>query len=62
MPKSELWDGTVELLHETPNAWLVNDGTKQAWIPKSVGELEKNNDNSYTLTIPQAWAENKGFI
>jgi hypothetical protein len=38
MPETELTEITVELLHETERAWLVNDGAKEIWIPKSMGE------------------------
>ena len=60
--KSELRDYAVKLITETPKAWLVHDGKKDFWIPKSVGELELNRDGkTYTLTVPAYWAVNKGL-
>ena len=58
---SELVDFPVQLIHETDAAYRVSDGTVEAWLPKSVAELEKNSDGTYTCTIPRKWYEDKGF-
>jgi hypothetical protein len=61
--KTNLIDLTVTLIHETEKAWLVNDGTRKTWVPKSWGELEKNPDGkSYTLTITEERAIEKELI
>jgi hypothetical protein len=62
--RSDLIDITVRIIHETEKAWLVDHGeTTQCWIPKSRGEIEKNSDGkTYTLTIDQRLAEEKGMV
>jgi hypothetical protein len=61
--KTNLIDLTVTLIHETEKAWLVNDGTRKTWVPKSWAELEKNPDGkSYTLTITEERAIEKELI
>lgn len=59
--KSSLVDITVILEHETERAWLVNDGSKKVWIPKSWGELEAKGP-TWTLTLPEKFASEKGLI
>ncbi len=44
--------------HETEKSWLVNDGDKDVWLPKS--QAEKNDDN--TFTMPEWLAIEKRFI
>lgn len=52
--RSKLFDVTVSLLHETPNAWLVDGGEgEKSWIPKSFGEMDKNTDGTWNLTAPE---------
>jgi hypothetical protein len=58
----ELFDVTVSIIVETEKAWLVSDGDKEAWIPKSQAEIEREKDGSYTLTAPQSLLKEKGFI
>lgn len=60
--RSELHDIPVQLIHETEKAWLVNDGTKEAWVPKSIAEMEQNRDGTWTLTAPQSILKQKGFL
>lgn len=67
MPR-ELTDITVTLIHRTeepngdPKAYLLHDGTTQAWVPASACELDLNPDGkSYTATLPVRLAEEKGF-
>ncbi len=38
--KSDLIDLAVEIRHETALAWLVHDGHRDVWIPKSQCEVE----------------------
>lgn len=58
-----LHDITVQLIHETDKAWLLNDGAKEnVWVPKSWGELDNNPDGTYTLTMPESKCKEKGFI
>jgi hypothetical protein len=54
----ELFDLAAELRHETLLAYLLFDGTKEAWVPKS--QVENNNDG--TFTMPQWLAEKVGFV
>jgi hypothetical protein len=61
--KTKLIDLTVTLVHETEKAWLIDDGTKKTWVPKSWAELEKNPDGkTWTLTINEEQALEKELI
>ena len=64
MTRSSLTDITVILKHETQKAWLLDCGElTPIWLPKSQGELELNPDKkTWTLTLEQHVAEEKGFI
>lgn len=56
--KSDLIDIALLVKHETEKSWLVNDGDKDVWLPKS--QAEKNDDNTFTM---QEWlAVEKRFI
>lgn len=57
MPKSELFDLAAEIRAETVKAWLLYDGAKSEWVPKS--QVEDNRDG--TFTMPLWLAEDKGF-
>ena len=57
MPK-ELFDLAAQIRHETKLAYLLFDGTKEAWVPKS--QVENNNDG--TFTMPTWLAEKVGFV
>ena len=58
MPKSELFDLAAKIRAETSKAWLLFDGTKEAWVPKS--QVEDNRDG--TFTMPEWLAKDKEFI
>lgn len=58
MPKSELVDIEAKVRIERPKAWLLHDGKKTEWVPKS--EVEDNGDG--TFTMPAWLAKDKGFI
>lgn len=58
MPKSELTEIAAKIRHETDKAYLLHDGTNEAWVPKS--QVENNNDG--TFTMPLWLAQDKGFI
>lgn len=45
------------LVHETDDAWLVDDGTGQVWLPKSRCEF----DGRSNFTVPLWLAEEKGL-
>lgn len=65
MPKkgSEIVDVEVTLVHQTERAWKVTvDGTKEVWVPKSVGELEQTGPRLWVLTLPTYQAEDKGLV
>jgi hypothetical protein len=55
---SELTEIAAELRHETPNAYLLDDGVKREWVPKS--QVESNDDG--TFTMPLWLAKDKGFM
>jgi hypothetical protein len=58
----KLHDVNVKLVHETPKAWLVDDGSGEEWFPKSVCELEPRQDGTWDLTAPEWLLKDKGFI
>lgn len=62
MARKEIFDVTVKKIHATDKAWLVNDGTRQDWFPKSMYELEDNGDGTHTLTGPVSMLKEKGFV
>ena len=58
MPKTELFEVAAQIRHETEKAYLLFDGTKEAWVPKS--QVENHQDGTFTL--PQWLAEKVGFV
>ena len=58
MPDAKLFDFAAEKKHETENAFLVNDGTKDVWLPKTF--TEDNGDG--TFTIPEWLAIEKELV
>ena len=55
---SELYDFAAIKKHETDKAILLNDGTKDVWLPKS--QVQDNGDG--TFTIPAWLAEEKELV
>lgn len=62
MPRSQLFDITVKLVHQTDKAWLVDDGDRKEWFPKSSYECDPNPDGTHTLTGPEYLLKEKGFL
>ena len=62
MSKSDLVDISVEVRVETKKAWLLYDGAREAWVPKSQAELHIEPGKGTTLTCPEWLARDKGFI
>jgi hypothetical protein len=64
--KSNLIDLAVEIRHETAKAFLVHDGHRDVWIPKSQCEVsydESGLHKSVTiLTLPEWLAKAKELI
>ena len=58
MPKSELVDLALELRYETALAYLVHDGHRDVWLPKSMVEY----DNKTIFTMPEWLAKKKELI
>lgn len=60
MQKGEikLYDFAAELKHETDGAFLVTDGDKDYWLPKSLTE----NNGDGTFTLPEWLAVKKGIL
>lgn len=58
MSSPELVEIAAELRHETDKAYLLFDGTRTAWVPKS--QVEDNGDG--TFTMPEWLAQDKEFI
>ena len=58
MSDPKLFDFAGTLKHETDNAFLVNDGDKDYWLPKKL--TEDNGDGTFTL--PEWLAIEKGIV
>lgn len=61
---ARLCDIAAELRHETPAAYLICDGGKPVWVPKSQCEVEgpEVGSNLVTVTMPEWLAKEKGLI
>lgn len=55
--KSNLIEVSCEIRHETEKAYLIFDGTKEVWLPKSQVEVEDGE-----VTMPEWLAMEKGLI
>jgi hypothetical protein len=58
MSKSGLVDIACFVRMETPRAFLINDGHREVWIPKSQCEVEQVGDKSSICTMPE-WLAKK---
>ncbi len=58
MKKHDIMEIAADLRYETDKAYLLYDGDKEAWLPKS--QVENNNDG--TFSMPEWLAEKVGFI
>lgn len=56
--QARLCDIEAEVRRETERAWLLFDGKREAWVPKS--QVEKNPDG--TFTMPEWLAQERGLI
>ena len=56
--KSDLVDIAAEVRRETDKAWLIFDGHREVWLPKS--QCEANPDK--TFTMPEWLANEKGLL
>jgi len=53
-----LIDIACDVEGETPKSFLLNDGARREWVPKS--QCQKNGDGTFTMS---EWiAKEKGFI
>lgn len=56
--QSDLVEIDAELRRETDRAYLLHDGDREAWVPKS--QVEDNGDGTWAM--PRWLAEEKGFV
>ena len=49
---------SAELVHETDLAWLIDDGGKRHWLPKSQCEY----DGKVTFSVPGWMCVEKGLV
>ena len=60
MPRdSSIIDLAMELRHETARAYLVHDGRKDVWLPKSLVEYDERDK---VFTMPEWLAQREGLI
>jgi hypothetical protein len=57
--RSDIIDVAAELRHETDKAFLVFDGTREVWLPKSMVEYDSTDG---TFAMPEWLAMDKGLI
>lgn len=57
--RSDLVDIAAELRHETARAFLVFDGTREVWLPKSLAE---HDEAEGTFAMPEWLAKDKELI
>jgi hypothetical protein len=57
--KSDLIDLALELRHETARAYLIHDGHKDTWLPKSMVEYDEQDK---VFTMPEWLAQREGLI
>lgn len=57
--RSDIIDIAGELRHETPLAFLIFDGDKTVWLPKS---LVEHDPADHTFAMPEWLAKEKGLI
>ena len=60
--RSDLIDIVIVIMIKRPNAILVSDGTKQAWLPRSQIEIENEDLKFSTVTLPEWLAIEKGLV
>ena len=58
----DLVDVTCKLKHETKAAWLISDGDRDVWLPKSQCELELGKNMVCIVTLPEWLAVEKELI
>ncbi len=56
--KHDIIEIAADLRRETEKAFLLYDGSKEAWVPKA--QVENNGDG--TISMPEWLAMEKGFI
>lgn len=61
---SEKFEIAADLVHETERAWLVSDGTKEVWLPKSQCEFtpSRANPDHGVFDVPVWLAKEKGLL
>lgn len=67
MGDPKLIDLACELRHETDKAFLIFDGAREVWIPKSLAEWEpapnrSSSSSTGTITMPEWLAQREGLI
>lgn len=51
-----------KLVHESPKAWLIDDGSNKVWFPKSQGDLDARSDGTHDLFGEEWLMKEKGLI
>lgn len=62
--RSDLIDIACDRRRVSPSgkAWLIHDGTREAWVPISACEWDGPDRGHGTLTLPEWLAKEKGLI
>lgn len=59
MTSSKLVEISVEIRHETDKAYLLFDGTKEAWFPKSQIEVQPCDHSFGIVAVMSEWLAKK---
>jgi hypothetical protein len=60
-PPTEHVSITCTLKHETGKAILVQVGSAEAWLPKSLIEFDKSDDGTVVVRLPKWLADERGL-
>lgn len=60
--KSDLVDVECQVKRESDKAFLIHDGRREAWLPKSQVEIEYRVGHLTIVTMPEWLALEKGLI
>lgn len=65
MGRDTLFDVSARLVHQTPAAFLLEDGNTKAWVAKSLAECDHEDPEPgkvYIFTMPEWVAIEKRFV
>lgn len=59
----QLADVECEIIHETDAAYKLRaDNDVEGWVPKSICEVDDDDEENIVITMPLEFAISKGFV